>query len=153
MGLTAADLFRLACNVNRLKGLAGVILECFFKLLPDFLRVHIARDNKGQIVGRITGFVIRHDIIPLEFVVNVEISNDGMAERTLRKDRAQHELRALAAWVVEPHGKLTADDLLFLDIFILGSVEFIMASDRIATASCTPSEGTSIQYTVLSKLV
>ena len=53
-------------------------------------------------------------------IVHVEIADDGIAERALRENRVEHELRTLAARIVEPHGKLAPDHLLFLDVFVLG---------------------------------
>ena len=43
-----------------------------------------------------------------------------MPEGTLREDCAQHKLRALPAWIIESHGKLTANNFLLFDVFILG---------------------------------
>ena len=48
MRLSASDLLRLACNINRLKGLAGIILKGLFNLLSNLLRIHIARDDKAS---------------------------------------------------------------------------------------------------------
>ena len=43
-----------------------------------------------------------------------------MPERAFGKYRAKHELRTLPARIVESHGEFSANDLLFLDVLVLG---------------------------------
>ena len=60
---------------TRLQGVAGIVFEGLFELRADSLRAHIARRRlKRQIVRNIAGLVIGHDVVPLELIVNIEIS-------------------------------------------------------------------------------
>ena len=88
MSFPAANLLRFGRNINGLNRLARGILQGPFKLTSHLLRIDIASHDEGEIVRHIAELVISHHVVPLKFVVDVEISDDGMlkglSEKTVR---------------------------------------------------------------------
>ena len=120
VNFATAELRWLGGDINRFESLARRGLEKLAQLLPDFRRIHIPHDHEGQVVRDIPALVVAQHIVAREFVVNIQISDHRMPERTFGKNSPQHQLGRLPPRIVKPHRELPANDLLLLHILLLG---------------------------------
>ncbi len=150
IGAALAELLGLLRDVDGREALARVIGEELLELVVDLLRIDVADDDEEHVIGDVAELVIRHHVVALELVVNLEVADDREAVG-MDLVGGGHELEAgHAVGIVVAHGELAADDLLLLAVLMGGRVEFIIASERMSSAVVTPFDGISIQYTVRS---
>ena len=82
------------------------------------LRIHIADDNKGQIVRNVARFVIIHHLLLRELVINFQLADHRQAIRMLLISGLKGELTRHAIGIIEAHRKFPPDYFLLLDVFI-----------------------------------
>ena len=119
MNLAAPHLRRFCGHIERLESLAGSGIKQLAEFLVDRSSIDIPHHDEGQIIRDIAGFVIVQDILAGELVVDIEVADHWMPERAGGENRVEHELGALATGIIKSHGKLAADDLLLLGVFLL----------------------------------
>jgi hypothetical protein len=93
--------------------------------------IDIADDDEGQIVRDVLLLIIMEDVFTAQLVEKFQVADDRILVGMGREGVGKEEFLDRAARVVEAHGKLPADDLHFLDVFVLrqGGMEHGIGKD------------------------
>ena len=118
--LDFAQLRRLFGHRHRLEGDAGILREEGSELVPDLRGIHIADYDEAEVIRGVAALVVVEHVLPGKLVVDVEMADDRLLEGAGVEGGAEKQQRSGAVGVVVSHGKLPADHLLLLVVFLLG---------------------------------
>ena len=123
--LAASELRRFVRDEKRGLDAARGEAEPFFRLGKNLRRVDVAGHNEEHVLRGVAAPVVGEEVVAGQAVEELEMPDDRVPVGAGAEGGREHEFGAHAVRVVEAHGELAADHLLFLGEFAVrqGGVE------------------------------
>ena len=87
-------------------------------LADGFLQLHIANDHEKDIIGNVFFAVVTVNVIRLEFIEDIRITDDSEAIGTARVSGLEQAAAGTAARIILSHVHFATDDIEFLREFL-----------------------------------